>query len=893
MRIIFTSCLLLLLAASFDSGAILSAQSESQDDMTFTTRKKTGATRAWQTGDVRVEYSDATKTLTVIGYYLTGDPESENPTQEMTLQFRDFDGPGSYGFSGGGAKWEDRNSGSGICTYLHGSGEILESSEENPSLLSGTFDFRCESKPNVGDPFWTDIEGTFTVNVGVEITSPKADEEVKPGSDLLVEWKAPLTSKVDIYYTFEDPETDPKRYEIRKGVDASLGSHKWSVTDSMSPQAWIVIVDPLSPDRPAVSEKFRVRGPHFVKLAYDAQGSCPECPYYLMYSPKVHGWNVVNGDGQKLDPAGRSDSWRFDYATASDPYTGESYPDFFSKPPVSASKHNYPEWPNFAHAFGETALYGFDQEQSRVPIERRVRAWGYWADDYNGSCYGLSSLSSLLFINPESYLQRYPSVGTPSTAKHPYTASFTTALADDISTIFSYQFCIVDMGRQILTRDNGPASVVAELKEYLMQDQPSDLMGGNNTLLIFEDGSNGGGHAVTAYRVEEDEDAGTAKIYVYDSNHPGDENRYVSIDLNANSWSYTVSGTWGEQGADIALAMSLDNFDRVPVQYMKDDEGRIVALASARTLYRGSGDAGEFYYAPETGFVSAGTNVQSVYSFQGPGAPIAYIMDPAYNVLQLQAAADEGASTMILAPAMTFDFWSDVSRGMEDHLRWDDRSVTVTNPESTPHVINLDALFERDGIGRTLGVRSLALSGGDSVRFEISEAEETLVLVNHGAATSYEVLVRRTGDGGLLEGEYRTVDIPQGAEHRLRPLWDSLGSDLPIYITDAGGDEDSIFLDNLLMSVGRESELSLTSFSIDNPIGNDAELQVSLRKGADLVVTLSDMRGAHRGVIFSGWVGSGTSHLPVDISGLPPGIYILGVEVDGRREQSTLISRSE
>ena len=58
-------------------------------------------------------------------------------------------------------------------------------------------------------------------------------------------------------------------------------------------------------------------------------------------------------------------------------------------------------------------------------------------------------------------------------------------------------------------------------------------------ILRLVDGSVAGGHALTPYAIAPDGD-GKWKVAVYDSNHP-DEQRYLRLDLAADTWSYVAS----------------------------------------------------------------------------------------------------------------------------------------------------------------------------------------------------------------------------------------------------------------------------------------------------------------------------------------------------------------
>lgn len=872
---------------------------ETVNDMTFTTLRIGGSGRTWKTDDVRVEHNESSGTLTVTGYYPSGDPDGPNPTQEMTLRFRDYSGDGNYSFNGGNAEWEDRNSGTGICKYLHGDGGNIKAEIDSTTLLgsfipvlTGDFSFRCESAPRVGDAFETDITGTFKVAVGYQVTAPERNIVVEPGDDLKIEWQTIASGNVDIYYALEDPATDPEKYVIKKGVSADLGSYTWEIADTMSPQAWIVLVNPSFPDHLSKSEVFKIRGPQFAKIAYDAEGSCPECPYYLTFTPKTHGWSVENGNPATFVPSRRSDSWRFDYGSATDPFTGSPYTSVFNQRPISAKTNRYPEWPNFVPAFGEEVFYGTTAGGSATPLDRQARVWSYHAEPYGGSCYALAALAGMAFIDPEGTLARYPELGSLSNAKRLNTATIDNSLADVISKIFALQSGAFETGRRSNATNRGPNEMIRRLKEFFAEDDAGAQMSGSNVLCVEDYGGDGGAHAVTAYKIVEDEDAGTTRIYVYDNNYPNDENKFVNVDVNANTWFYDAWG-WGGAGG-IWLAMPFDKFDETPILYPYDNQNNRIMLVRPGMAVSAQGESGEsFAYTSADGFSTTDEEASPLFRMQGPGPPVSYTFPSDYHSFGLTAETGEGVSTMLIGEDHFVSFWSDMAEGDESRITWETGRVTIFNPQSGPQTINVDALFEEAGIGRTLGVGELLLQGGDSVLIQISDEEETVEVTNFGAETRYEVVVRQTGAEGHLEGGYTPVDIRKGETHLIQPRWDSLAADLPIYISDGAGSSDSLLLDNLLMSVAVDSRHALSSLSVQNPMTNTSHLNLILQNGADVSVKVVDLVGSDLGVLFEGYLPAGEHVVPISMEDLDAGSYLLSLVIDGRRAETLMIIKAE
>ena len=889
--------ILTLLVALFSLQESMLAQG-TVNDMTFTTKRKNGSGRTWQTDDVRLEFEKASNTLIVIGYYHTGDSGSADPTQELTLKFRDFSGDGDYNFNGGNAEWEDRNSGTGICKYLSGGGGSISTEIDSVSVpgsyaqvFEGSFEFRCESAPRVGDPFTTDITGTFTVEIGYDVTAPAEEEVLTPGNEVDIEWSSFTPGNVDIYYTLEDPSTDPERYEIKKGVDASLGKFTWEVADTMSPKAWIVLVNPNFETRSFAGKVFKIRGPHLAKIAYDASGSCPECPYYVTYSPAVHGWSVENGDPSTFKPSGRSDSWRFDYGSATDPFTEKSYPSFFTRQPISAKRDRYPEWPNFVDAFGEEVFYGSGNSQG-VMIDASARVWSYHADPYLGSCYALAVISSMAFIDPEMTLSNYPEIGSLSQAKSLFSADIGNGLADGISYTFAYQSGTFEVNRRVNGTSRGPNFILDELREYLSSDSQSELMAGSNTLCIASDRGypEGGAHAVTAYRIEEDDE--NAKIYVYDNNYPGDEDKYVSVDKKRNTWSYAPFN-WGGVD-DIWLAMPFSKFDEIPILYYYDPgESNVAMIRPGMGLKGRSLDGARFTYSDEDGFLSSDPEAVPLYPLNGIGRPGSFTFPSDYNSLEFVAGGEEGVSTLLIGHGLTMNLWNGAAEGEVTEVTWNTNGITIINPESGPQLTNFDALFEKDGLGYTLGIRELSLGGGDSLRIDLSDEDETIAVTNYGAMTRYEIMVRQTGREGLLQGGYSPVTIESGKRHRIVPVWSDLAEDLAVYTTDDQGSNDSIVLDNLLMSVTKNLRQALSTISMENPVRDASSLSLFLQNTALVKVEITSLLGESRGNLFEGHLEHGEHSVPIALEGLDAGTYLVSLVIDGDVIKTLVVVKAE
>ncbi len=171
--------------------------------------------------------------------------------------------------------------------------------------------------------------------------------------------------------------------------------------------------------------------------------------------------------------------------------------------------------------------------------EKRYVAEQYFKEKYKkpqGSCYGFS-VSSL--INFEKLDQ--PNTG--SFAIPYYDILYSQDLNDNIQDAIAYyqrfQSSLEPMlyaMAQSNESGNSPNFYYEEIKENINNRQPV-------VLLIAEEPEwwgiwqKGGRHAVVPYRYEELSE-NEAYVYVYDSNHPGDNDRKIIFDLKNDEWSY-------------------------------------------------------------------------------------------------------------------------------------------------------------------------------------------------------------------------------------------------------------------------------------------------------------------------------------------------------------------
>lgn len=148
----------------------------------------------------------------------------------------------------------------------------------------------------------------------------------------------------------------------------------------------------------------------------------------------------------------------------------------------------------------------------------------------NGHCEGMAVLSSLFY----SGIENPADFGNKNVNK--LTLKGNTKLQREIAYWFTTQWF---MDKYLI--ENDPTTQLKYLKNAFDKD-PNTVI----PLGIYQKNMSGG-HAIAAYAIVE-KGNGIYYIMVYDNNYPNEE-RYITVDTNKNTWSYTASSNpWSTAG---------------------------------------------------------------------------------------------------------------------------------------------------------------------------------------------------------------------------------------------------------------------------------------------------------------------------------------------------------
>ncbi|MBU3703273.1 MAG: hypothetical protein FGM42_02760, partial [Ilumatobacteraceae bacterium] len=269
-----------------------------------------------------------------------------------------------------------------------------------------------------------------------------------------------------------------------------------------------------------------------------------------------------------------------------------------------------------------------------------------------------------------------------------------------------------------------------------------------------------GGHAVLPYSIETPSE-NTARIYVYDSNWPG-QKRWIDVDTNDESWTFSYSGAdptndptaWTGGSSDFDMT-SMKNRLNGKCPFCGSDTGvqkTILVLRSESADWSVSTADGQL--SPENRDASFG-NARPVKSAEGD-APVDY-------VLVIDAAKPAtfnlpGASRMTgVTPSAAVDF--DAPAGADGGVVVQNNSISSSDPEVIVTLAAGDLAATANGAETKIEVGGEAITAevttksGETISQTVNDATPTVEIKTEGnptlaAGISYEVAAQ-TGDAEL------------------------------------------------------------------------------------------------------------------------------------------------
>jgi probable HAF family extracellular repeat protein len=717
------------------------------------------------------------------------------------------------------------------------------------------------------------------------VKAPMAGELWISADTDTIRWKngLPAGSSVDLSYSLNNGLTWKT---IANGVPASAERYAWTVPDTFSAKTRILVASSSDGSKNDTSGLFRMKG--YILTKFTEGGD------YVPYDFATDRWGFGNNPDEVWP------SWwysRFNYL-GTDPFTGKSYlngGNFQAEYFAAAHSEDHPDWPSFVHTFGYSCYINLVQG---IYSPTAVTRWVSYKDEWNGSCFGFAIADAITFRNKAQFMNKYSSF-TPYA--YPNQALGDTSTLPVINELFTHQF-----GEPHITyRANvgilkTPTETVNDLKAMLLSDDAPV-----RTLSIRNNGPDGGGHAIVAYKMKRD--PAQSNLYylsVYDNSHPDNANAMITIDTaefgGKGSWTYPLWPGWGgpqflylrDPAVDYLTNPLLPNNTAEPRTSVFAVPGGLVEISPIRSSSISIRDT----LGNATGYVD------SVLRSDIPGSvPLAVdngSKTPPYGYRLPSGPYSITLSRFTGGVSRAFVFQGDLTFGVErsgaaagqtDRLLFDG-GLAVANPDTGVkaigilHIINE---FVHQGREKVYRVRSLPLGQGDSIKAENVNTDGLKLSSFAPSSRTYRLdLEIDSYFSGVKRFTHSNVQLDGNSSHIIRPNWTGLGSgDLKILIDDGndGTVDDSVFVTNQLTGVsspggGETPTAFMLRQNYPNPFNPLTTIDYDLPAESRVVLTVYDVLGQVMAVLRDDVEEAGFKSVSWNASGAPSGIYFYRLE---------------
>lgn len=506
-----------------------------------------------------------------------------------------------------------------------------------------------------------------------------------------------------------------------------------------------------------------------------AESECAD----LQFRPSPNGWQFLN-HAVYLWP----ESWweQFDYSEPEYPVSWR----FFCEP------SDFPDWPLFVSAFGDDQCYYDPPPGTIVYRPTAVRRWFALKGAWGGSCFGFATTSFLYFDELRDVTTDFPGA----------TAVFDVPSNDESRLLINehqlYQFGRATREHRNANWETPPSHTLEACKQMFLAAEGDDRV-----LSLWNNGKGGGGHTVTPFRCEQDvTNSDLWYIYVYDNNHPGDENCRIEVNTDSDTWHYAHMPTWG--GAKkFFLELPASTFANRPTM-PKSIPPREEWTTGPFSTNAGATDHIELYIGPaDTAIVMAGSAAighagDSLFNTLSGAVPIIpttgyemlpigyYLPDSTYDI-DVRNTADSSFGLSIFGDTISFSYQRAAdSSGQSEHLFYSPsqnalRVYTLASGETSRDVEVIVGGPDSEIVYSVLGIGT---GPDDSIEYSVAD-QSALQIVNYGEATAYSLRIEIAKSDLDTVFYCDSVALADHCAHLISPLWRA-NNDSLILLIDSG-----------------------------------------------------------------------------------------------------------
>jgi probable HAF family extracellular repeat protein len=746
-------------------------------------------------------------------------------------------------------------------------------------------------------PYYNYVRAVLLKKGDIFLKSPTAGEKWVSGDVDTIRWRSglPPGEKVTLRYSLDGGGSWSL---IATNVTADDGKYAWTIPDTLSTRARVLISSAADASKNDTSETFKIKG--YVLTRMSPQGN------YIPYDFATDRWGFGNSR-EAVWPS----TWysRFDYSGI-DPFTGKSYLSgsvATAQTFRAAKSADHPDWPSFVNTFGLGVAY--DRFSSGIYSPTAVARWASIKGKWNGSCFGFAISDAIAFRNATGLKNIYTAL--PDFAIPHMVGSDTNTIAV-MNEIFTHQFGNPHqeyIGSRWTTVT--PTQAVNELKEMLVSDDAPV-----RSLNIYNNGPKGGGHAIVAYKLHQN--TVLRNLYylsVYDNSYPDDANALITIDTAQNGgqgkWDYPNWVGWGGTKKLLLIdeANSYLSYPQLPGNAATGHASPFVVPANELEISpaRGADAVIRDVVGNVTGYAD------SVLQVDIPGSwphvildgnttpPTGYTLpDSAYSIA-LSNFTEDHAQTFLFVGDQTFSVARDGATADQKDRIFYDGAVSVVNPDTAQKTVTLVSILNQmthQGQEKMFSLGAVTLSTNDSLRMENAANDGLKFSSFSGSSKTYTLDVELDNYfNGAHRFRHEGVSLGGNSAHLIQPNWGALSGGAVKILIDDGNDgtvDDSMLVSDQPTGVGNQGLAERpTAFRLHqnypNPFNPRTTISYDVPRAAHVRLKVYDVFGREVATLVDDVQEPGVQSVVWDATNMASGVYFYRLLVGGFVETKKMV----